>query len=143
MISTDSKMVYEYTKPRAPIAAMYVRPGPAGYGLPTLVGAQTHDPRSVHGKRPAWIFGIKASAFKNNDASPGPVYLPNFKVTRYGQDGTPMYSVYGRIKSPQFFQPPGPGAYSPEKAGPSAAPASPRYSLGPRTRLRFTDSAPG
>lgn len=135
-------MVYEYTKPRGPIAAMYASPGPAVYTLPSLVGARTHDPRSVHLKNPAWVFGIRSGKF-SQDSSPGPVYLPNVKVTRYGKDGTPMYSVYGRVKSPTIFQPPGPGAYSPEHAGPSAAPASPRYSFGARTRLRFLDTNPG
>ena len=42
--------MYEYTKPRKPIAAMYNSPGPCVYGLPTLVGREKHDPRSVHSK---------------------------------------------------------------------------------------------
>lgn len=46
------------TRPRAPIAAMYNSPGPC-YLLPTLVGQQHHDYRSVHIKKPAWAFGVR------------------------------------------------------------------------------------
>lgn len=41
--------MYDYTRPRGPIAAMYSSPGPC-YGLPGLVGQREHDPRSVHFK---------------------------------------------------------------------------------------------
>ncbi|KAK6985347.1 outer dense fiber protein 3-B [Biomphalaria glabrata] len=71
-------MVYEYTKPRCPIAAMYSSPGPA-YGLPTLVGEKFHDPRSVHVKYPAYSFGVRHGKFKD-DSGPGPCYYPNPKV---------------------------------------------------------------
>lgn len=134
-------MVYERTKPRGPIAAMYNSPGPSVYPLPTLVGSRTHDPRSEHSKLPAWSFGTKHGKFYE-DASPGPVHYPDVKFTRSGKDGTPHYSLYSRPNEPRIFQPPGPGAYSPEKVGPSAHPQSPRYSFGARTRLRNMDKNP-
>jgi hypothetical protein len=65
-------MVYNYTKPRGPIAAMYSSPGPC-YGLPGLVGQKTHDPRSLHNKGPAYPFGVRHGKFKD-DCSPGPCY---------------------------------------------------------------------
>jgi len=87
-------MVYPYTKPRGPIAAMYSSPGPC-YQLPGLVGQPKHDPRSVHSKGPAYPFGIKHGKFAD-DCSPGPAHLPQAKMYRDGQDGTPHYSLYAR-----------------------------------------------
>lgn len=87
-------MVYPYTKPRGPIAAMYSSPGPC-YALPGLVGQPRHDPRSVHNKGPAYPFGVRHGKFAD-DCSPGPAYLPNSKIFKDGMDGTPHYSLYGR-----------------------------------------------
>ncbi len=136
-----NNMGYQYTKPRGPIAAMYSSPGPI-YNLPTVLGHRGHDPRSVHFKGPAWVFGIRHGKFYD-DSSPGPVHLPNMNVTRFGRDGTPMYSLYSRVAAVKPFQPPGPGAYSPEKVGAMALPPNPKYSFGYRTKLRSTDGNPG
>lgn len=133
-------MVYEYTKPRCPIAAMYSSPGPA-YGLPTLVGEKCHDPRSVHYKYPAYSFGVRHGKFKDG-TGPGPCYYPNPKVYRDGHDGTPHYSLYARQNDCNAFKTPGPGAYSPENAGESAHHRPPAYSFGSRNRHRQTDNIP-
>lgn len=128
-------------RPRVPIQAMFNSPGPMVYGLPVLCGARTHDPRSIHLKAPAWLFGIKHGRFYN-DASPGPVYYPDVHVTRCGMDGTPHYSLYSRPQDPTAFKTPGPGAYSPERAGPSSCPQAPKFSFGSRTRYRAQDQNP-
>ncbi|XP_055887468.1 outer dense fiber protein 3-B-like [Biomphalaria glabrata] len=133
-------MVYEYTKPRCPIAAMYSSPGPA-YGLPTLVGEKFHDPRSVHVKYPAYSFGVRHGKFKD-DSGPGPCYYPNPKVYRDGYDGTPHYSLYDRQKDTMAFKTPGPGAYCPENGGQMTKPNAPAYSFGTRSRHRQTDNVP-
>ncbi|XP_052088817.1 outer dense fiber protein 3-B-like [Mytilus californianus] len=133
-------MVYNYTKPRAPIAAMYSSPGPC-YGLPGLVGQKTHDPRSVHNKGPAYPFGVRHGKFKD-DCSPGPCYYPNPKVYRDGNDGTPQYSLYSRQRDATMFKVPGPGAYSPEGVGQTAHFRHPQYSFGTRHRHRRTDNNP-
>jgi hypothetical protein len=133
-------MVYEYTKPRAPIAATYKSPGPC-YQLPGLTGGTMHDPRSVHNKNPSWQFGVKHGKF-SDDCSPGPVHYPDVKYTRTGKDGTPHYSLYSRTKDIPAFNTPAAGTYSPEKSGPSAAHRAPQYSFGDRTRLRATDKNP-
>jgi len=133
-------MVYNYTKPRGPIAAMYSSPGPC-YALPGLVGQQSHDPRSVHNKRPAYVFGIRHGKFKE-DSSPGPCYYPNTKVFRDGIDGTPQYSLYSRPKDGTCFRTPGPGAYMPENAGTIAYIKCPQYSFGTRHNNRRSDNTP-
>ena len=134
-------MVYNYTKPRGPIAAMYSSPGPC-YALPGLVGQPRHDPRSVHYKGPAYPFGIRHGKFKD-ECSPGPTYYPSPKIYRDGQDGTPHYSLYSRPRDSTLFKTPGPGAYSPERAGPTAKSSPPAYSFGTRHRGRKTDNVPG
>lgn len=99
--------MYEYTKPRGPIAAMYSSPGPC-YQLPTLVGSMGHDIRSNQPKAPAYPFGLKYAKseplcnhlnvkssieiicfmffFRHkaylDDSSPGPVYsLPKLEAS--------------------------------------------------------------
>jgi hypothetical protein len=133
-------MVYNYTKPRGPIAAMYSSPGPC-YGLPGLVGQNQHDPRSVHNRGASYSFGIRHGKWRD-DSSPGPCYLPNAKIYRDGMDGTPHYSLYGRQRGTTSFKTPGPGAYTPEKSGPSAMYRPPAYSFGTRHRHRRTDNSP-
>ncbi|CAL1542956.1 unnamed protein product [Lymnaea stagnalis] len=129
------------TKPRGPIAAMYNSPGPC-YALPTLVGQPGHDFRSVHQKKPAWVFGIRHGKFQD-DCSPGPCYLPTSKYYRDGPDGTPHYSLHDRHKDLTSFKTPGPGAYKPESAGAQAVKCPPKYSFGLRHRSRRTDDTPG
>lgn len=34
-----------------------------------------------------------------NDCSPGPSYMVDKKITRFGVDGTPMYSILGRSRN--------------------------------------------
>lgn len=131
---------YKYTRPRAPIAAMFSSPGPC-YGLPGLVGQQNHDSRSVHRKYPGWHFGIRHGKFRD-DCSPGPCYFPDSKIYRDGKDGTPHYSLYSRSADLNRFSAPGPGAYSPEATGPSGKKNNPAYSFGIRHRNRKTDQTP-
>lgn len=133
-------MVYNYTKPRAPIAAMYSSPGPC-YALPGLVGQKTHDPRSSHQKGPAYPFGVRHGKFAD-ECGPGPAHFPNPKIYRDGADGTPKYSLYSRRKEGVTFKAPGPGAYSPEAVGKQAYPHHPEYSFGSRHKNRGTDQTP-
>ncbi|XP_067945922.1 ciliary microtubule associated protein 1A-like [Watersipora subatra] len=133
-------MVYNYTKPRGPIAAMYSSPGPC-YALPGLVGQPRHDPRSVHYKGPAYPFGVRHGKFAD-DCSPGPAYLPNAKIFKDGMDGTPHYSLYGRKKDLTSFKTPGPGSYKPESTGQTGYYRHPAYSFGTRHRNRRSDNTP-
>ncbi|PAA83674.1 hypothetical protein BOX15_Mlig011674g1, partial [Macrostomum lignano] len=134
-----STMVYNYTKPRGPIAAMYSSPGPK-YMLPSLVGQPHHDPRSVHNRGPAYPFGLRHGKFKD-ESSPGPCYLP--LTYRDGKDGSPHYSLYGRPKDGTLFSAPGPGAYKPESTNKEVYSRAPAYSFGLRHHQFRTDNTPG
>ena len=135
-------MVYQYTRPRGPIGAMFRSPGPC-YGLPGLIGQSEHDPRSVHFKGPAFSFGTKHGKFKD-ECSPGPSFWPAKKVYRTGVDGTPRFSMYSRPKSDgASFMTPGPAAYSPEKAGPSSHYHHPAYRFGSKQEMGKVFVTPG
>ncbi|PAA75561.1 hypothetical protein BOX15_Mlig016592g2 [Macrostomum lignano] len=131
-------MVYNYTKPRGPVAAMYSSPGPK-YGLPGLVGHPHHDPRSVHNRGPAYPFGVRHGKYAD-DSSPGPCYMPQEKTYRDGRDAAPQFSLYGRPRDSTAFSAPGPGAYRPEATSMDKAPS---YSFGMRHQQFRTDNTPG
>ncbi|XP_074662506.1 ciliary microtubule associated protein 1B-like [Tubulanus polymorphus] len=128
------------TKPRGPVAAMYGSPGPV-YKLPGLCGRRQHDPRSIHFCGPEWAFGIKSGKYRD-DSSPGPKYVTG-KNTRFGKDGTPQYSIYGRNRNLTMFSTPGPGTYSAENCTDRSMNRAPAYSFGTRHRERRTDDVPG
>uniref|UniRef100_A0A672GQU9 Tripartite motif containing 35-30 n=1 Tax=Salarias fasciatus TaxID=181472 RepID=A0A672GQU9_SALFA len=92
-------------KPRGPIAALYGSPGPK-YGLPGLTGGSQHDP-TKH-KAPAFSMGTRHCEFKGQH-SPGPAHSIPSNVTRTGRDGTPAFSLCGRLRDPLIFKGPGPG----------------------------------
>lgn len=142
-------MVYNYTKPRRPITASFNSPGPC-YGLPSLVGHQQHDPRSVHSRGPAYPFGLVVHSGSSTDGHgiPGPAnYAPDPKIHRTGRDGTPSFSLQSRhddLSSAHLRATPGPGAYAPENAGPTARRVvTPSFSFGSRHRCRSTSDMPG
>jgi hypothetical protein len=132
-------MVYTETKPRGPVAAAYNSPGPI-YSLPRLVGVVNHDPSSVHTKCPAYSFGVRHGRLRD-DASPGPVYHPDSRFSRTGQDYSPRYSLYGRPKDLKSWAnaTPGPGAYNTEAASPRGV----GKSFGARTNNNSKDNTPG
>ncbi|CAL8075593.1 unnamed protein product [Calicophoron daubneyi] len=134
-------MVYNYTKPRRPIAAMFNSPGPC-YQLPGLTGYSNHDPRSVHNREASWSFGVRHGKF-SDECSPGPCYLPQSKIYTDGKDGTPQYSLYSRPKEAMLYAVPGPGAYSPTLGDVQVYPKVPAYSLSSRNKPFRTDDVPG
>ena len=133
--------IINMTKPRGPIAAMYSSPGPC-YRLPGLVGTQNHDPRNTHVIAAAYTFGSRHGKYRD-DCSPGPCYYPHPMILRNGKDGTPHFSLHRRTAEIKSFANPGPGAYSPERAGPNSKPTAPMFSFGDRFKLRKSDNTPG
>lgn len=130
---------YQPTRPLQPIAAMYNGPGPGQYLLPGGTGTQRCDPRKK--TFPAYSFGIRHANF-TDDCSPGPRYLTNPRITRKGMSGEPHYSLYSRPGDPKTFSTPGPGRYSPEKAGQNAYKKAASYSFGARTKGSKHDKSP-
>uniref|UniRef100_H3DDC8 CIMAP1 family member D n=2 Tax=Tetraodon nigroviridis TaxID=99883 RepID=H3DDC8_TETNG len=122
---------------------IHIGPGPGRYGLPPTVGFVGHDftkptspAYSFHGKMTDNMYCV--------DCSPGPKYHIDAKMTRFGRDGTPAYSMLGRIQSKkQQVQTPGPGTYSPEKAPPcNLQRRPPCFTMRSRTQYRSSDSVP-
>ncbi|KAM6921060.1 outer dense fiber protein 3-like protein 2b [Xenentodon cancila] len=125
------------------IAGKEKGPGPGRYGLPPTVGYIGHD--LTKPTSPAYSFhGRMDNNMYCVDCSPGPRYQVDAKITRFGKDGTPSYSMLGRMKvQKELFHTPGPGAYSPEKAPPcSLQRKAPSYTMGFRTHYRTVDHVP-
>ncbi|XP_041861259.1 outer dense fiber protein 3-like protein 2b [Melanotaenia boesemani] len=125
------------------IAGKEKGPGPGRYRLPPTIGFVGHD--FTKPTSPAYSFHGRMS---NNmycvDSSPGPQYHLDAKITRFGKDGMPAYSMLGRVKPQQeLFYTPGPGAYSPERAPPcNLQRRPPSYTMGARTHYRSVDPVP-
>lgn len=69
-------------------------PGPGAYGLPTLVGYPEHDARKY--RNPMYSFGVQTKTSKKH-VGPGPgAYYPT-KMTRYGPESVPKWSLYQRL----------------------------------------------
>ncbi|XP_056282738.1 outer dense fiber protein 3-like protein 2a [Pseudoliparis swirei] len=133
-------------KKQPTISARERGPGPGRYALPPTIGYINHD--ITKPSSPAYSFHSRmSSAMVSVDSSPGPRYLVDSKVTRFGRMETRSCSMSGRGRggenngAQQGFQTPGPGAYSPEKAPPIHH-GPPSYTMGSRTRYRSVDPVP-
>uniref|UniRef100_A0A4W4E1I5 Outer dense fiber of sperm tails 3-like 2b n=1 Tax=Electrophorus electricus TaxID=8005 RepID=A0A4W4E1I5_ELEEL len=116
-------------------------PGPGRYTLPSTIGFIGHD--FTKATSPAYSFhGRMSNTMYCVDSSPGPRYHIDSKVTRFGKNGSPAYSILGRT-SELIFQTPGPGAYTPEIASLcSTYRRPPSHSMGYRTPYRPLDTVP-
>ncbi|XP_017326586.1 outer dense fiber protein 3-like protein 2a isoform X1 [Ictalurus punctatus] len=136
-------MAEEVTRRRPLIAGRERGPGPGHYALPPTMGYINHD--YTKPSSPAYSFHRRMSSkMLFEDSSPGPRYHVDSKITRFGRDGTPSYSMLGRKKvGAHPFQTPGPGSYSPEKAPPlNWHRRPPSYTMAFRTRYRSVDTVP-
>lgn len=69
-------------------------PGPGAYQLPSLVGHPDHDARKH--RSPMYSFG-RASKTTSKQIGPSPgAYYPS-KMTRYGPESVPKWSLYQRL----------------------------------------------
>jgi len=138
-------MVYNYTKPRRPVAAEYSGPGPT-YGMPSLIGQTRHDPRSIHPRGPAYHFGLRHDDSKSANASPGPIYMPEPKYYRNGKEQTPAYPIVGRRKELENGELPGPLSYdttSKKTDLMSNHSRPPAYTFGLKRNEKDFDRSPG
>ncbi|XP_023699330.2 outer dense fiber protein 3-like protein 2b isoform X1 [Paramormyrops kingsleyae] len=118
-------------------------PGPGRYALPPTIGFLGHD--FTKSTSPAYSFhGRMFDHMFSVDSSPGPKYHVDAKITRFGRDGTPAYSMLGRMRPcVANFQTPGPGSYNPEVAPiVNGQRRPPSYTMGSRTCYRGLDSIP-
>ncbi|KAJ8304851.1 hypothetical protein KUTeg_018434 [Tegillarca granosa] len=69
-------------------------------------------------------------------------YFINPRITRTGMDGTPEYSMQGRLMDPNLFKTPSPGTYFPEHVHPQGERHAAKHSIGARTRYRRKDQNP-
>ncbi|KAM9762616.1 outer dense fiber protein 3-like protein 2b [Menidia menidia] len=130
-------------KKYAQIAGKERGPGPGHYGLPPTIGFIGHD--YTKPSSPAYSFhGRMSHNMYYVDSSPGPLYCVDAKMTRFGKDGIPAFSILGRLKpQKELLHTPGPGAYSPEKAPPcNLQRRPPSYTMGTRTQYRSVDPVP-
>ncbi|CAH8493601.1 unnamed protein product [Dicrocoelium dendriticum] len=134
-------MVYNYTIPRAPVAAMYSGPGPC-YQVPGLVGYSNHDGRSTHVRAPQYSFGVRHGCF-TEACGPGPCYYPDSKILHTGKYNPPHFSLASRHREAEKAFSPGPGAYKPELGDQTVYQRHPAYSLGLRHRQDRADDYPG
>ena len=99
--------MYERTRPRRPIAAMFKSPGPC-HNLRSVVGYEEH---CLSKRRlPAYSFRTKGKGF-SDDCSPGPKYALEKGFTRTGPDGSTKVTISGRHADFTQFQTPSPGTY--------------------------------
>lgn len=69
-------------------------PGPGAYMLPPLVGHPDHDARKH--RNPMYSMGIVPEV-RGKNLGPGPgAYYPQ-KMTRYGTDNVPKWTLYQRL----------------------------------------------
>ncbi|KAI6661134.1 Outer dense fiber protein 3-like [Oopsacas minuta] len=123
------------------IAAKERGPGPGRYVLPSSCGFAKHD--NTKKQNPAYSFGQRLDNLNHwNDASPGPVYWINPKVTRHGLGEARTHSMLTRQQSQKIFQTPAPGTYYPEKVHPPNEQSAPAFSMRARTRMCTTAATP-
>ncbi|KAA0188166.1 Outer dense fiber protein 3 [Fasciolopsis buskii] len=136
-----TELGYPYTKPRAPIGAMYTSPGPV-YMLPPLIGEKNHDLRSTHIKAPAYSLGKQLNDIYH-ERSPGPAaYAQNSKYTNIGECTMPKYTITGIPKELKRGLAPGPADYNVEAGKKLVYPGVPAYPMGLRLSGRRADDTP-
>jgi hypothetical protein len=79
---------------------VFAAPGPAKYGLQTLVGFQGHEFNSRKNRQPQWSLGEKVKGGDESRFGPGPAYLKIEKVTRFGKVSEPTPSLHQKTKDP-------------------------------------------
>uniref|UniRef100_A0A8C2LI49 Ciliary microtubule associated protein 1B n=1 Tax=Cricetulus griseus TaxID=10029 RepID=A0A8C2LI49_CRIGR len=115
-------------RPRGPIEALIRGPGPK-YKLPPNTGYILHDPSRP--RAPAFSFGSRRP-LQHTSCGPGPSHLIPARMTVRGTDGTPAFSIYGRLSHTAPFRTPGPGRYYPELTGSAIYPSAPRHTIASR-----------
>lgn len=64
--------------------------------------------------------------------SPGPIYLPDYKVFNTGREKSPAYYLSSRPKTSTLHETPGPANYAPEKHSTVSKPTTPAFTFSRR-----------
>ncbi|XP_077371699.1 ciliary microtubule associated protein 1B-like [Festucalex cinctus] len=105
------------------------RPTRSLYALPSLTGANNHDP--TKSKAPSYTFG-KTCHLSKPHVSPGPAHFIPSNITKTGRDGTPAFSFGRRRKERARDEFPGPNCYHIANAEKVTFHSSPAYTLSTR-----------
>ncbi|XP_035732968.1 outer dense fiber protein 3-like isoform X1 [Vespa mandarinia] len=108
---TERKMEDVENKPK--VDCLTKGPGPV-YKLPPLVGYVGHDPSKHRG--PAYSIRFRVG-LSDKTVGPGPRYNIN-KLTKFGLDKPPAYTIAIKYPDTILSLGPGPGAYAPEQCLP-------------------------
>lgn len=114
-------------------------PGPI-YMLPPTVGYNKHDASRY--RNPQYSISPKLYASGIHATNPGPQYEVR-GLTEHGKQGIPAYTIKSRPKTLAPFNPPGPGAYSPEKAPRMKEARPPAYTMQGRYTYTSANISPG
>ena len=124
------------------VEARHRGPGPGRYMLPSTLGYKEHDITKY--KQPAHSFGMKLESglLKTCQHSPGPIYAFDSMYTKHGKDGSPHFSIYGRIQPLTVQETPSPATYFSERVPLLHERKAPKYSMLSRQRYRQNDFGP-
>ncbi|XP_044518760.1 outer dense fiber protein 3-like protein 1 [Gracilinanus agilis] len=123
------------------LMALMKSPGPARYLRPSCTGFLGHD--ITMKKAPAYTFHIKHSEKRHTDEySPGPQYLYDSRVTRFGMSSCPQVPMEERISNLRVWTTPAPTTYFYENVHPPGERRSPQYTIGYRCPYRISDPNP-
>ncbi|XP_058461312.1 outer dense fiber protein 3 [Malaya genurostris] len=114
--------------------------GPAGYGLPPMIGFDKHDTRRE--RKPMYTMRIRPTT-RFDTLGPGPAIYDPGKMTKTGPPNTPKYSIGKRFKSFSNDITPGPGAHKNDTAPLMKEKRPPVYSFGKRLSPLPNDLVPG
>ncbi|EGW03775.1 outer dense fiber protein 3-like protein 1 [Cricetulus griseus] len=116
-------------------------PGPAKYLRASCTGYIAHDTSMF--QEPAYSLHRRHTDKRIIDTySPGPCYLLDSKVTRFGMSTCPQVPMEERISNIRYTTTPGPCHYSVEKIQPPGERTVPRYTFGCRCPYRVMDPNP-
>ncbi|EDS33839.1 conserved hypothetical protein [Culex quinquefasciatus] len=86
-------------------------PGPAGYGLPSTIGYDGHDPRKL--RKPMYTMK-KRPTTRYDTTGPGPALYHPGRKTQHGNPYSPAFKMGYRFNTFSDDVKPGPGAYNVE-----------------------------
>ncbi|XP_053451289.1 outer dense fiber protein 3-like protein 1 [Nycticebus coucang] len=133
--------LWQEIKQTPAVMAMIQGPGPAKYLRPSCTGYIDHDISMF--QEPAYSLHTRHSEKRITDVySPGPCYLLDPKITRFGMSSCPQVPNEERIVNLRLSPTLAPCHYCFEKIAPPAERKAPQYTFGYRCPYRVMDPNP-